>query len=109
MSSKFFPLLDSLGLSARYAGFRYLALALDLAVRDPQILCSVTKRLYPEIARQCGTNWKAVERSIRTAISTIWLKNPQALDDLAGFPLPAKPAPARFIALLLFRCQSVRR
>ena len=33
---------------------------------EPERLLLVTKWLYPDVAKQYGTNWKAVERDIRT-------------------------------------------
>lgn len=38
------------------------------------MLTSVTKRLYPEVAKRFETTDKQVERAIRNAIETAWLK-----------------------------------
>ena len=61
MNEKLTRLLYSLGLSQNYTGFYCIASAVEIAISQPQALTMVTKWLYPQIARQRGTNWKAVE------------------------------------------------
>ena len=65
MMLKVYNLLYHLGITANYTGFRYIAYAVALCVTQPERLQLVTKRVYPEVAKQYGTNWKAVERNIR--------------------------------------------
>ena len=101
MNEKLFHLLYSLGLSQNYAGFFCITSAVEIAIRHPQSLTLVTKWLYPQVAKQCGTNWKAVERNIRSAIDTIWKRNPLALQNLSPSPLDSKPTAAQFISLLI--------
>ena len=61
-----YHLLYRLGATANYTGFSYLVRALQLCAEEPERLLLVTKWLYPDVAKQYGTNWKAVERDIRT-------------------------------------------
>ena len=61
-----YHLLHRLGATANYTGFSYLVRALQLCAEEPERLLLVTKWLYPDVAKQYGTNWKAVERNIRT-------------------------------------------
>lgn len=65
--SNIYDLLYRLGVTANYTGFFHTACAVSLCAKQPDRLLLVTKRLYPEVARQYRTNWKAVERNIRTA------------------------------------------
>lgn len=65
-------LLLSLGISTKHNGYAYLREAIVLMARDPAQ--SVTKMLYPEVARICGCNKENVERSIRTALDRAWEK-----------------------------------
>lgn len=95
-----YDLLYRLGLTANYTGFFYTAYAVLLAAEQPDRLLLVTKWLYPSVAKHYHTTWAAVERGIRYAIKVIWDANPQALQEMADFPLSSKPAPARFIAIL---------
>lgn len=100
MDMKIQNLLYSIGLTANYAGYRQLKVALEIAAQEPESLCLVTKWLYPETARRCGTNWKAVERNIRTALHCTWKTARHTLEQMAGCPLDTMPKPAQFLAIL---------
>ena len=76
MNKKLTHLLYSLGLSTNYTGFYCIVSAVEIAICEPQSLTMVTKWLYPQITRQRGTNWKAVERNIHSAIDAIWRRPP---------------------------------
>ena len=65
--------LLSLCLSTKHNGFSYLREAILLMAKDPAQ--SVTKILYPEVARICDCNKENVERSIRTALDKAWEKS----------------------------------
>lgn len=105
MNEKLTRLLYSLGLSQNYTGFYCIASAVEIAISQPQALTMVTKWLYPQIARQRGTNWKAVERNNRSAIDIIWRRNPLGLQHLSSCQLDSKPSTAQFISLLIFYLQ----
>lgn len=60
------------GFQARQKGYRYLREAVWIACQEPDVLISVTKRLYPEVAKRFNTTDKQVERAIRNAIETAW-------------------------------------
>lgn len=81
-------------------GFFYASYAVWLAAERPDRLPMVTKWLYPSVAKQYHMTWTAVERGIRLAINIVWNPNPDALREMAGFPLTAKPKPARFLAIV---------
>lgn len=69
-------LLLSLDISTKHNGFLYLREAILLMAKDPTQ--SVTKILYPEVARTCSCHKENVERSIRTALDKAWEKrNPE--------------------------------
>ena len=97
-----FELLCRLGISANYMGFFQTACAVELCRAEPERLLLITKKVYPEVARLCGTSWSAVERNIRTACGLAWKNNPCLLEELAHKPLPQKPHNAQFIAILLY-------
>ncbi|MDE6053388.1 MAG: sporulation initiation factor Spo0A C-terminal domain-containing protein [Lachnospiraceae bacterium] len=68
------------GFRARQKGYRYLREAVWIAYQEPEVLSSVTKRLYPEVAKRFNTTDKQVERAIRNAIETAWNKgDPESL------------------------------
>ena len=84
-------LLHELGLSDSRVGFRCITAAVEIALADPRALTMVTKYLYPQTAQRCKTNWKAVERNIRTSIRIVWSKNPHKLQQLTGCPISSRP------------------
>ena len=67
-------LLLRLGFQASQRGYRYLREAVWVAYEDPEMVTSVTKLLYPEIAKRFSTTDKQVERAIRNSIETAWAK-----------------------------------
>ena len=58
-NGKVYDLLYHLGVTANYTGFFHTAYAVSLCAEQPDRLLLVTKWLYPEVAKQYGTNWKA--------------------------------------------------
>ena len=68
------------GFRARQKGYRYLREAVWIAFQEPEVLSSVTKRLYPEVAKRFNATDKQVERAIRNAIETAWTQGePESL------------------------------
>lgn len=95
-----YNLLYKLGISANYKGFSHTAYAVSLCMEQQERLRLVTKWLYPEVAKKYGTNWKAVERNIRTASATAWKRNRPLLESLAKRPLDRRLCSAEFLAVL---------
>lgn len=67
-------LLLCAGFQPRQIGYRYLREAVWISYNEPEMIQSVTKRLYPEVAKRFETTDKQVERAIRNAIETAWMK-----------------------------------
>ena len=95
-----YDLLYQLGVTTNYTGFFHTAYAVSLCVEQPDRLLLVTKWLYPEVAKQYKTNWKAVERNIRTVSCIIWQEGRPLLEDLAHRHLEQKPRNAQMLAIL---------
>ena len=93
-------MLLKLGATPRYIGFDYLIYAVTLSLNNRQYLLSVTKELYPTVAKHYHTTIYSVERDIRTVITAIWKRNPNYLQTIAGYPLEKKPSVGEFIAIL---------
>lgn len=82
-------------------GFRYLTIATVLVVLVPERLERITKEIYPEVARRCGTKSSRVERCMRKAINHFWeAGNREALDQMAGYHLDKRPTNTEFIDLV---------
>ncbi len=95
-----YDLLYRLGVTANYVGFFHTSYAIMLCMENPDRLLLVTKWLYPEVARQYKTNWKAVERNIRSAGCIIWRENRLLLEELARRPLEQRPCTAQLLSIL---------
>ena len=63
METKIYFLLHSLGIGAKYRGFRYLAYGIALCMEDEDYLLRVSKTLYPKIAQTFQVSSSCVERA----------------------------------------------
>lgn len=61
-------LLMSIGVNPGLLGYKYIGKALEKAYEDDNILHSMTKELYPFVARAYDSTPSRVERAIRHAI-----------------------------------------
>ena len=64
--------MRQIGVPAHIKGYQYLRSAIKLSVEDPEMMSSVTKLLYPTVAKMHGTTASRVERAIRHAIEVAW-------------------------------------
>ena len=99
--TEIYDLLYFLGLRATRTYFFHTSFAVFLSVKNRERLLLVTKWLYPDVARHYATNWNAVERNIRTAITAVWRENREGLSELAGYTLQKKPTPSQFLTILV--------
>jgi len=100
-------IIQEIGIPPHIKGYRYLREAIVLVVNRVELLGSITKELYPAIARHYGTTPSRVERAIRHAIEVAWNRgNQQVLDGLFGHTLKrdrGKPTNSEFIAMVADR------
>ena len=76
-NGKFYNAFGDDGIIIHYLlGYKYLRSAVKMALEDPSSVNLITKIMYPKIAREYFTTPSRVERSIRTAISSIDIDNP---------------------------------
>ena len=75
-----------------------------MSVKDMEMLNSITKLLYPSIAKKYQTTPSRVERAIRHAIEVAWSRGRmETLDALFGYTIntgKGKPTNSEFIALI---------
>ncbi len=94
----------SVGIPAHIKGYQFLREGIKLAVDNPPIINSITKSLYPSIARKFQTTPSKVERAIRHAIEVAWnrgkIENINALFGVKVYSSQEKPTNGEFIALL---------
>lgn len=96
--------IHEIGVPAHIKGYQYLREAIMMAVEDIEMLNSITKVLYPTIAKKFSTTPSRVERAIRHAIEVAWSRGRmETLDALFGYTIntgKGKPTNSEFIALI---------
>ena len=101
LATTIYEWLFKLGVTSNSKAFLHTSYAVLLCVEQQDRLLLVTKWLYPEIAGKYGTNWRSVERNIRTASAMAWRRNLHLLETLAQRSLDKPLRSAEFIDLLL--------
>lgn len=100
-------MIHEIGVPAHIKGYQYLRDAIMLSVEDGEMLGSITKILYPTIAKRFQTTASRVERAIRHAIEVAWSRGKmETLDALFGYTIntgKGKPTNSEFIALIADR------
>lgn len=96
--------IHEVGVPAHIKGYQYLREAIIMSVEDPGMISSITKILYPTIAKKFQTTPSRVERAIRHAIEVAWSRGRmETLDALFGYTIntgKGKPTNSEFIALI---------
>lgn len=96
--------IHEIGVPAHIKGYQYLRDAIILSVNDMEMLNSITKILYPTIAKKHQTSPSRVERAIRHAIEVAWSRGKMdTIDELFGYTVSTgkgKPTNSEFIALI---------
>lgn len=94
--------LRQLGIPAHMKGYKYLRRAIKMIMEDPEMMRAVTKTIYPDVAKYFGTSASCVERAIRSAIETAWVRgNMEYLQKSFGNtikPDTGRPTNSEFIA-----------
>ena len=77
-----------MGVPAHLKGYHYLREAILLSGRDMELVSSVTKLLYPTIAKHFKTTDQKVERAIRNAIEVSWTRgNSDSFEEIFGYSI----------------------
>lgn len=97
-------IIHEVGVPAHIKGYQYLREAIMMSVEDMDMLNSITKVLYPTIAKKFDTTSSRVERAIRHAIEVAWSRGKMdTIDELFGYTVnngKGKPTNSEFIALI---------
>ncbi|PSL43207.1 two-component system response regulator (stage 0 sporulation protein A) [Salsuginibacillus halophilus] len=97
-------IIHEIGVPAHIKGYMYLREAITMVYNDIELLGSITKELYPEIANKFNTTASRVERAIRHAIEVAWNRgNIDSLSSMFGYTVSstkAKPTNSEFIAMV---------
>ena len=91
-----------IGVPAHLKGYHYLREAIMLSGRDVEVVSSVTKLLYPTIAKRFKTTDQKVERAIRNAIEVSWTRgNVETFEKMFGYSVMSgknRPTNSEYIA-----------
>lgn len=98
--SELTDLLYCLGVTEKYTGHYFTSYAVQLAAAQPERLYLVTKWIYPDVARYFRTDWRNVERGIRSAAELAWELRPDKLASIANSSMECRPSNSQFIAIL---------
>lgn len=97
-------IIHEIGVPAHIKGYLYLREAITMVYNDIELLGSITKVLYPDIAKKYNTTASRVERAIRHAIEVAWSRgNLESISNLFGYTVShtkAKPTNSEFIAMV---------
>ena len=99
-----FEMMLDMGIPAHLKGYHYMKAAVLMAIEDMKVVGSVTKLLYPEIAKRYNTTDGKVERAIRNAIEISWERgNSQTFEAIFGYSKesgPSRPTNSEYIAAM---------
>lgn len=97
-------IIHEIGVPAHIKGYQYLRTSIIMSVNDMEMLNSITKLLYPTIAKIYETTPSRVERAIRHAIEVAWSRGKtDTINELFGYSSGGgriKPTNSEFIALI---------
>lgn len=97
-------IIHEIGVPAHIKGYQYLRDAIIMSVENREVINSITKILYPTIAKMNKTTPSRVERAIRHAIEVAWSRGKMdTIDELFGYTISTgkgKPTNSEFIALI---------
>ena len=104
IETKVTDIIHQIGVPAHIKGYQYLRTAILLTVKDSDIINSVTKVLYPSVAKKYSTTTSRVERAIRHAIEVAWDRGDvDTLNSYFGYTIQnsrGKPTNSEFIAMI---------
>ena len=97
-------IIHQIGVPAHIKGYQYLRTAILMTIADSDIINSVTKVLYPSVAKKYSTTTSRVERAIRHAIEVAWDRGDvDTLNSYFGYTIQnsrGKPTNSEFIAMI---------
>ena len=96
-----------IGVPAHLKGYHYLRTAIMMTKADMEVAGSVTKLLYPDIAKKYKTTEQKVERAIRNAIEVSWERgNAETFEGFFGYSIrngKSRPTNSEYIAQIADR------
>ena len=93
--------LRALGGNGTKKGFTGIVLGVSMALEEPELLCAVTKDLYPAIGEIMGMNDQAVRKNMRGVLDWCWdMGDRDKLNEVACRRVVDKPTVGEFIDMI---------
>jgi two-component system response regulator (stage 0 sporulation protein A) len=90
-----------MGITASIKGYHFIRKGVMMVIENEDAILSMTKGLYPDIAKEYNTTAGKVERAMRHAIETAWKRTGKEIySELAGYSPMEKPTNSQFIAIM---------
>ncbi len=113
LNTEITTILHEIGVPAHIKGYLYLRESISMVYANIEILGSITKVLYPEVAKKFRTTSSRVERAIRHAIEVAWNRgNIDAISSIFSYTVSlakSKPTNSEFIAMIADRLRLEHR
>ena len=97
-------IMHNIGVPAHIKGYYFLRKAIIMAIEDISVVNSITKVLYPAVAKCYKTTPSRVERAMRHAIEVAWDRGDvEVLNTFFGYTisnLKGKPTNSEFISMI---------
>ena len=97
-------ILHEIGVPAHIKGYLYLRESITMVYNNIEILGSITKVLYPVVAKKFKTTSSRVERAIRHSIEVAWNRgNVDTISQIFSYTISynkSKPTNSEFIAMI---------
>lgn len=104
METQITKIIHQIGVPAHIKGYQYLRCAIMMTIENADLINSITKELYPSVAKAFGTTSSRVERAIRHAIEVAWDRGDvDVINSYFGYTVQStrgKPTNSEFIALI---------
>ena len=104
LDEKISRIFINIGIPPHIKGYGFLREGVKKAVENPEIINSITKKLYPSIGEKYNTTPSKVERAIRHAIEVAWNRGRiESINSILGvraYVGQEKPTNGEFIALV---------
>lgn len=100
-------IIHQIGVPAHIKGYHFMREAIIMSIEDKEMIESITKLLYPSVAKKFSTTSSRVERAIRHAIEVAWDRGDvDTLNSYFGYTIHnsrGKPTNSEFIAMIADR------
>jgi len=107
IETKVTAVIHEVGVPAHIKGYQYLREAIMMTIDNMDVINSITKLLYPTVAKKYATTASRVERAIRHAIEVAWDRgDTDVLNGIFGYTIASgkgKPTNSEFIAMIADR------